>query len=206
MDRPTLLMDIGNVLLRVELSRMEATLAEAGIHPSERQRQLLLAAAEQHERGLSATSTFLDRATAILGLAPERRDLMLRAWNDIFLPNAPIAATWSACRAQKDRGARIVLFSNTNETHIAAMKERWPELFDLAEGAVYSCAIGALKPESAFYEHAIGKLGLRPEATWYFDDKPENVQAGLAHGLRAHVFDWRSPEQTLLPYLPGYDN
>lgn len=203
MDRPTLLMDIGNVLLRVEISRMAEALAAGGTLPSATRMKHLLALAEQHERGILHTDAFLDQAAAVLGSGHNLRSAVLNAWNNIFLPEAPIASTWQACRDQKQRGTRIVLFSNTNETHIAFMKEHWPELFDLADGAVYSCAIGAMKPEAAFYERAISRLGLIPEHTWYFDDKPENVEAGRHHGLRAHVFDWRSPEQMLLPFLPG---
>ena len=202
MAQPALLMDIGNVLLRVDLARMETTLASHGIRPAKQERDLLLEAAEAHERGLLDSESFLARATSLLGLGETGRDLALEAWNDIFLPDAPIAASWEACRAMKERGMRVVLFSNTNETHIAFMKERWPELFTLADEAVYSCTLGALKPEDAFYEHAIRRLNLCPETTIYLDDKPENVEGGLRHGLQAHVFNWRDAEAELLRFLP----
>lgn len=202
MDQPTLLMDIGNVLLRVDLARMETTLAGHGIRPEKRIMGLLFEAAEAHERGALDSTSFLDRAASLLGLGETGRDLALKAWNDIFLPDAPIAASWEACRAMKRRGMRVVLFSNTNETHITFMKERWPELFTLADDAVYSCAVGALKPEDAFYEYAVRRLNLCPETTIYFDDKQENVEGGLRHGFVSHVFNWRNAEEELRRFLP----
>lgn len=203
MDQQTLLMDIGNVLLRVDLARMETTLAAHGVRPAKQEMDLLLEAAEAHERGLLGSASFLDRAASLLHLGESGRAFARKAWNDIFLPDAPIAASWEACRAMKERGMRVVLFSNTNETHIVFMKERWPELFTLADEAVYSCDIGALKPEDAFYEHAIRRLNLCPETTIYLDDKPENVEGGLRHGFRAHVFNWRDAEAELRRFLPS---
>jgi putative hydrolase of the HAD superfamily len=51
-----------------------------------------------------------------------------------------------------------------------------------------SCEVGAVKPEPAFYQEALRRLGCAPEEVAFFDDLPEFVQAANALGLRGHLF------------------
>ena len=112
------------------------------------------------------------------------REEFITAWNDIFLPNLPM---WETLRDLKSRGIRLILFSNTNATHAESFLARFPEVFSLFEGHIFSHEAGCIKPDPAIYHHAFEKYDLVPEETLYFDDLPENITTGLQLGLQS----WR---------------
>lgn len=70
----------------------------------------------------------------------------------------------------------------------------WVE--ELAEGMLAgridevhaSCTLGARKPDTAFYERLLTRVGCDAEQVLFVDDREVNVQGALAVGLRAHLF------------------
>jgi len=107
------------------------------------------------------------------------------AWRNIFTPNIPM---WEAAKIIKNRGHRLILFSNINGIHCPWIFEAFPE-FDLFDGSILSFQTGYIKPEPPIYQHAIEKYGLIPENTLYIDDLPANIKTGKAMGFRAHQYD-----------------
>ena len=53
---------------------------------------------------------------------------------------------------------------------------------------MFSCELGAVKPEPAIYEHLIRISGLQPSQIFFIDDKPENVRAATIVGIFAKVY------------------
>ncbi len=45
-----------------------------------------------------------------------------------------------------------------------------------------------MKPDLAIYRHHAATFGLEPQATLFFDDKPENVAGARAAGWHAEQF------------------
>jgi HAD superfamily hydrolase (TIGR01509 family) len=56
------------------------------------------------------------------------------------------------------------------------------------ERVLASCHLGARKPDDAFFERLLDALELEADAVLFVDDRPTNVEAARAHGLRSHRF------------------
>ena len=91
------------------------------------------------------------------------------------------------------RGVPTYIFSNTNDLAIEHIRRNFP-FFKMFDGYIFSCKVGAMKPDAKIYE-ALEKLaGRRGGDIVYLDDRPENVAAGAARGWRAILHE--SPEQS----------
>ena len=53
---------------------------------------------------------------------------------------------------------------------------------------VWSYQLGIAKPDPAIYRHVLKELGTQPEETLFIDDKPVNVEAALALGMKGILF------------------
>lgn len=190
-----LLMDIGNVLVRVDTELMRAGLSRLGVQPCAVVEKGFIGLCMMYEDGEIGTDAFLGSSVSMLGLEGAGAAAGLTdVYNAIFPDPEPIGVTVDMCRKLKGTGVRLVLFSNTNPLHVEYLKGRYPGLIELFDDAVYSFEAGGMKPGDAMYADAAGRLGLVPEQTLYFDDKPENVEKGREFGFRAHVFDFNRPE------------
>ncbi|MDD3181364.1 MAG: HAD-IA family hydrolase [Alphaproteobacteria bacterium] len=75
----------------------------------------------------------------------------------------------------------------TNQDPIRAA--HFQDVFPESVRKVYaSSAIGALKPNQAFYRHIEQDLKISPHEIWFIDDVLENVEAAKSRGWRAHQF------------------
>jgi len=109
---------------------------------------------------------------------------------DIFTEIPPIIALQVELR---QRGFKTYIFSNTNDLAIEHVERNFP-FFKNFDGYIYSCEVGAMKPDAKIYE-AMEKLCGRSGADIiYLDDRSENIQAGLARGWRAILHE--TPENT----------
>ncbi len=200
------LMDIGNVLLKVDIAGIARKLAELGINPQEVSSSAFHLLAGKYEEGLVSTEQFIAEGCLLTGLDAEKggdREKFVGIWNAVFENNAAIEMTVRACRLLKETaGVRLALFSNTNELHVRFMLDRYPQVVSLFDDAVYSHVTGAMKPKPPMYLEAVERLGLEPARTLYFDDKPENIETGVRMGFLGHVFDYTRPE-TFLDALPA---
>jgi FMN phosphatase YigB (HAD superfamily) len=82
---------------------------------------------------------------------------------------------------------RLLLLSNTNVLHTAYLRPRLP-LLDRFDHLLFSHDLGLVKPETAFYQAALGRASVRPDRTAFFDDVPEFVAAARALGIHGYVF------------------
>lgn len=90
-------------------------------------------------------------------------------------------------RQLKTAGIRTAILSNMGDTVLANIERefRWIDNFDVL---VWSFQLHMAKPDPAIYQHALKRLGTRPEETLFIDDKPVNIEAALALGLKALEF------------------
>jgi FMN phosphatase YigB (HAD superfamily) len=82
------------------------------------------------------------------------------------------------------RGFKTYIFSNTNDLAIEHVRRRFP-FFANFDGYIFSCEVGAMKPETAIYEAMEAMCGCRGADLIYLDDRAENIAAGAARGWRA---------------------
>jgi putative hydrolase of the HAD superfamily len=87
----------------------------------------------------------------------------------------------------KQRGILTAILSNMGDNVLANMKREfdWLSRFDVL---VWSYQLGMAKPDPAIYRYVLKELGTRPEETLFIDDKPLNVEAADALGMKALVF------------------
>jgi len=52
-----------------------------------------------------------------------------------------------------------------------------------------SGVVRLVKPDRAIYDHHIAAFGLEPEATFFTDDSPANIEAAKAAGWTAFLFE-----------------
>jgi epoxide hydrolase-like predicted phosphatase len=109
---------------------------------------------------------------------------------DIFTEIPPMIALHAELR---HRGFKTYIFSNTNDLAVEHVERNFP-FFKNFDGYIYSCEVGAMKPDAKIYA-AMEKLCGRSGADIiYLDDRLENVQAGAARGWRAILHE--TPEKT----------
>ena len=75
---------------------------------------------------------------------------------------------------------------------------------DLLDVSCYSCELGAVKPESAFFDRALHLIGARPEEVLFVDDSLPNVEGARANGLAAEHWDLTRGVPALLDQLAGH--
>ncbi len=91
------------------------------------------------------------------------------------------------------RGFKTYIFSNTNDLAIEHIERNIP-FFKNFDGYIYSCEVGAMKPDAKIYDAMEKMCGRSGTDIIYLDDRLENVQAGLARGWQAFVHE--TPEKT----------
>ena len=84
-------------------------------------------------------------------------------------------------------GAKVFVLSNIS-TYFAEHAHEIP-ILDLVDGCVFSAVCGMVKPNTDIFVHACQTFGLDPASCIFVDDKPENVHAAKALGMRGYVFD-----------------
>jgi putative hydrolase of the HAD superfamily len=91
----------------------------------------------------------------------------------------------------KKAGLKLGILSNLPREFLAFARANFP-VFSLPDRGIFSCEIGAVKPEGKIYGALLAALGTRPEETVFFDDMERNTAAAAERGIRSFV--WQDPE------------
>ncbi len=120
----------------------------------------------------------------------------------------PVAPTERLVGDLKAAGYRLYVLSNMSREFIDFLR-RFP-VYGLFDGEVVSCEEGVVKPEPEIYRRLLGRYGLDPAQTLFIDDRPANIAAAAALGIRGQLFDHSAPAATcdllrrrLLPEIVG---
>jgi len=156
-----------------------------------------------YEKGKVSTPDFYNELRKFL--RPDTSDKEIEeAWNAIFLDFPPQKI--NLLKQLKSRYKTFAL-SNINEIHlhtinkVAREKFNEPDFGNLFHAAYYSNLLGHRKPERGIYELILNNENLKPEETFFVDDKAENVAAARAFGLHAYQLQDRARLQELLTEL-----
>ena len=105
---------------------------------------------------------------------------------DVASWSHPYDGTLALVRRLAAGGTRLALLSNCPEPMAAAIdRMSWT---DLIPDRFYSCRLGLTKPDPAIYHKVLTAIGARPRDVTFVDDRPPNVAAAAAVGLRALLF------------------
>ncbi|TCD47824.1 HAD-IA family hydrolase [Chlorobium sp. N1] len=180
-----ILLDIGNVLVRVDFMSFSRAVAV----PREGAAEAVLAKycsgdlKARFDTGRIDAGAFL----ALLSADPLVRRLpageLALAWQRIFKP-LPGAAEGVAALAKR---SRIWIMSDTDPLHFAALMERVPPLRD-RERYCLSFRHGFLKSSPEAFRHVLQDSVLDPACCTLVDDRAENCRAAGEAGIRSHCF------------------
>jgi putative hydrolase of the HAD superfamily len=110
----------------------------------------------------------------------------LNLWDArMWTTECPAMLAWQL--AIKQRGLLTAIVSNMGDSVLERMEREfaWLSRFDVL---VWSYQLRVAKPDPAIYRYALEKLGTRPEEILFLDDRPANVEAAVAMGMKGLVF------------------
>ncbi|MFQ8596678.1 MAG: HAD-IA family hydrolase, partial [Alistipes onderdonkii] len=105
-----------------------------------------------------------------------------------------VKPTEQLVRDLKAAGYKLYVLSNMSREFIDFLR-RFP-VYGLFDGEVVSCEEGVVKPEPEIYRRLLGRYGLDPAQTLFIDDRPANIAAAAALGIRGQLFDHSAPAAT----------
>jgi putative hydrolase of the HAD superfamily len=87
----------------------------------------------------------------------------------------------------KAHGLKTAILSNMGDSVHESIEQTyaWIAGFDVR---IWSYELKVAKPDRAIYEHLLEKLGMPAEDTLFLDDKPVNIEAAHAVGMKGIVF------------------
>lgn len=103
------------------------------------------------------------------------------------------------------RGGLGVHVASNQHARRAAYMERELGYAGLFEHRFYSCDLGVAKPDPAYFETVLARLGAPADDVLFVDDNATNVAAARAVGLRAEQWALDDGHPALLALLAGHD-
>jgi HAD superfamily hydrolase (TIGR01509 family) len=185
-----IIFDIGRVLVRIDVTRaMEGLAAGGSLSPSE-----LWIAIEKDPRWhdwqegrISPRDWYLHLAKRFEGNFSFEQ--FTEIWNRVLDPT-PIHE--DAFFEKLSKRYRLALLSNTDAIHVRHMEAAY-SFFAFFPVRIYSCVVGASKPDPIIYREALRALKVQAQEAVYIDDIAAYVQAAQRLGMGGLQF--QSPAQ-----------
>jgi putative hydrolase of the HAD superfamily len=183
MVRPTVIFDLGGVLVDVDFRRACARLEAAGAAPAAVIYAGILGGAEKigFDTGRLSPQEFAARFCSAIGLHLPYAEFA-EIWCDIFTEQHEVTGLLDEIGQHAD----LLLLSNTDPLHLDYIRGRYGFLAKFRR-LVLSYEVGHAKPAAQIFERAIGLAAPRSKLI-YFDDVAEYVTAARACGLPAEQF------------------
>jgi len=185
-----IIFDIGGVLIRVDISRALGGLAKGhSLSPQE-----VWAALEKDPRwpdwqeGRMSPGDWYLHVNQRLG-GSLTFEQFTETWNRVLDPKPVQDDSFLKKLAQS---YCLALLSNTDPLHVAHMESTY-ELFHFFPTRIYSCSVGASKPDPLIYRRALKACKVQADKAVYIDDVPCYAEAARRLGMTAIVF--QSTEQ-----------
>ena len=185
-----IIFDIGRVLVRVDISRSMAGLSEGlALSPQE-----VWSAIENDPRWIDWQEGRISPRDWHLHLGKRLGGTLSFAdftatWNRA-LDHQPIQDT--AFLEKLGKRYKLALLSNTDPIHVAHLESTY-DFFPFFPRRVYSCSVGASKPNPLIYREALTACKVQADEAIYIDDVPAYAEAAQKLGMTGIVF--RSPAQ-----------
>lgn len=176
--------DIGNVLLKFDVTHVVSRIAHAVSHHPLRVARLLWkrGLVDGIERGEITTSElyaiFQDE------LAYEGN---FTSFVDLWCDHFTLDAGADRILSRLARRLPVYLLSNTNRLHYEFIRANYA-FARRVRGAVLSYRLGARKPEPAIYQAALKRARVRAARALFIDDRAENIEGAKQEGLRTILY------------------
>jgi len=181
----TVIFDMGNVLISFSHEKMLKQVAQASHLSLETIQDLFLkqGLGLKLEKG-EISSQDIYKALSKLSSQPFQYDELIHAGCDIFTSRPEMVET---VKQLKRQGLRLLLLSNTNESHFNYILKNY-DFLPLFDHWVLSFKLHRVKPEKDIYEAVLSEARTPPENCFYVDDIPEYVAAASELGIQGHVY------------------
>jgi putative hydrolase of the HAD superfamily len=154
----------------------------------------------EHDRGVLSGTEYYKTILAKAGKEPgqdaaeKMLSLDLQSWARINPDTVKLMEDIKAA------GLKVGILSNMPHAFLAMAREKFP-LFKLPDAGIFSCEVGAVKPEEAIYEALFAALGCTPYEIVFVDDMRPNIEAARILGMNAFVWKDAETARTLLKKL-----
>lgn len=196
MHRPSILCDIGNVIVSFDFRIAARRLAELSECPADAVFDRLHHLKLPFEDGQMDDQTFVSEAIKAIQFTDSPAEFS-RIWCDIFAPNTALITTLG----QLATNHPLFLLSNTSGLHKDYLFAQFP-VFSLFSGGVYSYSAKASKPSPEIFHIAIEQLALDPAQTFYIDDLQPNIETASHLGFETHLYDMNRHAELLSDLQP----
>ena len=106
--------------------------------------------------------------------------------------DGPSEKTGSLLRGLKQKGYGIYMLSNNNPIMMRICDSDFKKvgigISDFFDQAFISSSMKMMKPDSAIFNEAIRRIGLKAEELLFIDDSPVNVEAARKSGMNAILY------------------
>lgn len=179
--------DFGMVLTGLPDAKAHAELVHiTGLEP-ERFENFYWADRHAYDEGKLTGLGFWQKLVRDAGLSlPDSTIEELNRWDArMWTTVDPAMLAWQ--RQLKKDGILTAILSNIGDSvHESLEREfEWLSTFDVL---VWSYQLRVAKPEPAIFQYALKQLGTSAAETLFIDDKPANVEAAQALGMKALVY------------------
>lgn len=183
MQRPTVIFDLGGVLVSVDFMRACKRLEAAGGAPAAVILEAIAAGEEKRafDTGRLSPEQFAARFCAAVGVRLAYAEFAA-IWCDIFAEQRDVTGLLDEIGKHAD----LMLLSNTDPLHFDFLRKRCRFLEKFGQ-LVLSYEVRHAKPARQIFERAVG-LCVPGTRRIYFDDVAEYVSAACACGLPAEQF------------------
>jgi FMN phosphatase YigB (HAD superfamily) len=189
--QPVLIFDLGKVLVDFDYSIAARKIAARSARPPKDLHAFLSTSPHlmDFESGRMTRRQFFEAVRDNIGF---HGDLMEFGsyFADIFQEMPGTIALHAELR---QRGFKTYILSNTNDLATEHITRNFP-FFKNFDGYILSYEVGGLKPQPEIYVAMEKMAGRQGADLIYIDDRPENIETGLARGWRAVVHE--STEKT----------
>lgn len=185
-NMPTVLFDLGNVLVKVD--KEKALKVFAGELNATRESLLDFPASKieiDFETGKIDTAEYIKGVQDYFNLDGSiSYEFLVEVWKKPFTIMEDSIRILDQVRVQTG----VALLSNTNPLHIDAVYAKYPRLLKRFDNKIFSFTAGTNKPNPEIYEFALDEIGIEPQNALFIDDLEENVRAAEDIGINAHQY------------------
>lgn len=173
--------DIGWVLVRLNYRPLLGFLKAHGADFRERDAVMARIALQEHECGRLFGRGLLEQLAG-LACEPVSLDETLAAWLDMF----ELEPAMVELAHRLGERYRVYLLSNIGDLHWAHLSREF-RLHAIGHGVLPSYLAGVMKPHAGIYAEAERRFALKPPATVFIDDRPDNIATACARGWQGIV-------------------
>ncbi|MFF1482659.1 HAD family hydrolase [Streptomyces sp. NPDC058301] len=184
MQPKVIFFDLGGVVCRFHRERRLAALGAACGTTPEQVESALYASGfiSRWDLGLDSPSEIHRTIREKLGFPGDMRALQ-EVWCRAFEPDPEVLRL-----ADTVRPLRTALLTDNDPLLLDALPDLLPKVASRFDDLLFSCRLGATKPDSAAFIHALDIMGVAPEDSVFIDDKAVNVSAARELGIAAIHF------------------